>query len=276
MHELDQDTQVSPLVSPLGGELRFAATITDRWSIGAAPNGGYLAYLALGAAMQTVPHPDPFSVTTHYLGVAKPGEAEVHVERVRVGKGHATLQARLVQGEREVLRQLAVVGDLSSVSGPSHVTLAPPALPPEDACERGRHGPTSALSIADRVVVSMAPGAVSWMNGPDGAPRERHDQAELSGWVRLTDGREPDARSLVFFADAMPPPVLNLRAVSTPWVPTLEQTVHVRGRPSPGPLRFVFRTRALIDGYLEEDGELWDAADRLVAMSRQLARIHRP
>lgn len=270
MHELDQDSQLTALE-----DLRFAARITDRWNIGAAPNGGYLAYLALGASMRTVPHPDPFSVTTHYLGVAAPGPAEIRVERVRVGKGHATVEARLVQGEREVLRQLAVLGDLSAIEGPTHVTAVPPALPPEDACERGRHGPTAHLAIADRLVASMAPGAVSWMPGPDGAPREASDQAELSGWVRLADGREPDARSLVFFADAMPPPVLNLRAVRTPWVPTLEQTVHVRARPAPGPLRFVFRTRALIHGYLEEDGELWDSGDRLVAMSRQLARIHR-
>lgn len=62
----------------------------------------------------------------------------------------------------------------------------------------------------------------------------------------------------------------------TPWVPTLELTVHVRARPAAGPLRVRFSTRALMDGYLEEDGELWDADVRLVAMSRQLARVHRP
>jgi acyl-CoA thioesterase len=270
VHELDHDTRLTQL-----DELRFGATITDRWNIGPVPNGGYLAYLALGASMQTVPHPDPFSVTTHYLSPAAAGPAEVRVERVRVGRGHATLEARLVQGEREVLRQLAVVGDLSAIEGPTHVTAAPPPLPPEQECERGRHGPSAHLPIADRLVVSMAPGAVSWMPGPDGAPRQHHGRAELSGWVRLADGREPDSRSLVFFADAMPPPVLNVRAASTRWVPTIEQTIHVRARPAKGPLRFVFRTRALISGYLEEDGELWDSGEHLVAMSRQMARIHR-
>jgi hypothetical protein len=47
--------------------------------------------------------------------------------------------------------------------------------------------------------------------------------------------------------------------------------VHVRGVPAPGPLRCVFRTRFVHGGLLEEDGEVWDARDRLVAQSRQLA-----
>lgn len=270
MHELDADSR---LVRSDGD--RFEAALTDRWSIGSAPNGGYLAYVALRAALATVPHPDPFSVTTHYLRTATPGPAELRVEPVRVGKGHATVEARLLQDGKEVLRQLAVLGDLSAIEGPTAVSVAPPELPPPEQCERGRAGPTSLLAIADRLDVAMRPGDVSWMPGPDGAPRARSERAELTGWLGLRDGRPPDAASLVFFADALPPPVLNLSSVVTPWVPTLELTVHVRARPAPGLLRVRFTTRALMSGYLEEDGELWDAAGTLVAMSRQLARIHK-
>lgn len=270
MHELDVDSQLTPL-----GDLRFSTTITDRFSIGTAPNGGYLAFIVLSAAMQDAPHPDPFSVTTHYLAAAKPGPAEVQIESVRVGRGHSTFEGRLFQGGKEIVRQLAVLGDLSVTRGPSVLTLAPPELPPPDQCERGRAGPTSVLPIADRLDVAMRPGAVSWMPGPDGSLRRHSEHAELAAHVRFRDGREPDARSLVFFADALPPPVLNLSSVSTPWVPTLELTVHVRARPAPGFLRCVFRTHALLEGYLEEDGEVWDSEGKLVAMSRQLARLHR-
>ena len=59
----------------------------------------------------------------------------------------------------------------------------------------------------------------------------------------------------------------------TGWVPTVELTVHVRCRPAPGPLRVSITTRNLAGGFLEEDAEVWDSAGRLVAQSRQLARV---
>src|SRR5450759_3720952 len=62
------------------------------------------------------------------------------------------------------------------------------------------------------------------------------------------------------------------RASGSGWVPTLEMTVHVRAVPTAGWLRVTAHTRNLAGGYLEEDAEVWDSADRLVAQSRQLAR----
>ena len=80
-----------------------------------------------------------------------------------------------------------------------------------------------------------------------------------------------DSLSLAMFTDCLPPAVLNAHAAA--WVPTIELTAHVRGRPAPGWLRLRFATAHLVDGYLEEDGEVWDTRDRLVAQSRQLARL---
>lgn len=271
MSELDRDTHLTSV-----GPGRFTVEITDRWSIGTAPNGGYLAVITTKSILASLPHPHPFSVTTHYLSTAQPGPAEVIAEVVREGRGHSTGQARLLQGGKERLRTIAVLGDLSTLGGgPTQVTLEPPVLPDPSQCERGRAGPTAALAIADRLDVAMRPGDVSWMPGPDGAPRTHSERAVLEGWVGLRDGAPPDPLSLVFFADALPPPVLNFSSVRTPWVPTLELTVHVRAIPAPGMLRARFTTRALIDGYLEEDGELWDARGKLVALSRQLARVQR-
>jgi hypothetical protein len=94
---------------------------------------------------------------------------------------------------------------------------------------------------------------------------------EVTGWTRFSDGRPPDVRSLPLFADAFPPPVFELGPAG--WVPTIELTVHVRARPEPGWLRARFATHVLVDGYLSEDGELWDEAGTLVAQSRQLAML---
>jgi acyl-CoA thioesterase len=268
--ELEDDTRLTPIEPG-----RFRTEISDRWSIGTAPNGGYLAVIATKAISASLGRPHPFSVTTHFLSTARPGPAEVRVEVVRAGRGHATGEAKIFQEGKEVLRTLAVFGDLLAAVGPTEVTVAPHALPPPEACERGRAGPTTQLSIADRVEVAMRPGAVSWMPGPDGQPRKHSEHMVLDGWVRLRDGTEPDPISLVFFADSFPPPVLNASSVRTPWVPTLELTVHVRRVPSPGMLAARFTTRALIGGYLEEDGELWDGEGNLVALSRQLARVQR-
>ena len=45
----------------------------------------------------------------------------------------------------------------------------------------------------------------------------------------------------------------------------------MRARPAPGWLRVLHATRNLAGGMFEEDCEVWDSADRLVAQSRQLA-----
>ena len=94
----------------------------------------------------------------------------------------------------------------------------------------------------------------------------------MRGWVRLLDEEPIDSLALLFVADAYPPAVFNSN-VPLLWVPTVELTVHVRARPVAGWLRSCFTTRFVSGGFLEEDGEIWDASGRLVAQSRQLALL---
>ena len=76
---------------------------------------------------------------------------------------------------------------------------------------------------------------------------------------------------LSLFADAFPPTLLG--AVDAGWVPTIELTVHVRGVRRRAGCSGRFGPEFLMDGLLEEDGELWDSEGRPVALSRQLAMV---
>jgi acyl-CoA thioesterase len=263
-YAFDLDTHVSP-----DTEGRAKAHISARWSIGNAPNGGYLAALMARAMRETLRQQDPFSLTLHFLRPAQPGVANLEIEIVREGRGLSTCMSRLVQDGTERVRALGTFGDLGSLPLVAVREVAPPALPPPDRCVSGRPGPTSNISLAERVDMRLAPGAVSWLAGA------KSNTASLSGWVRFADGRPFDALSLLLFADAFPPPVLNLEAADASWVPSIELTVHVRRRPKPGAwLRGQFTTHALIGDYLDEEGALWDDDGHVVAMSRQLARLH--
>ena len=98
--------------------------------------------------------------------------------------------------------------------------------------------------------------------------------AQMRGWFRLHDDEPLDAFTLLLAADSFPPAVFNAD-LPLAWTPTLEMTTQIRGEPVPGWLRCQFTTRFVTGGLLEEDGEIWDEAGHLVALSRQLALVPR-
>lgn len=119
-------------------------------------------------------------------------------------------------------------------------------------------------AITDRLFLKLDPATLGWALGaPSG-------KGEMRAWFGLADGRDADPLSLLLAVDALPPTAFEIGLSG--WVPTVELTAHVRSRPAPGPLRVSITTRNLAGGFLEEDAEVWDSEDRLVAQSRQLAR----
>lgn len=163
---------------------------------------------------------------------------------------------------------LASYGDLDSLPDDVRTTARPPAIPPMDQCFGPEDGPapvSGSSAIADRLMLKLDPATLGWALGsPSG-------KGEMRSWFGLADGRDPDPLSLLLAVDALPPTAFELGLSG--WVPTVELTVHVRCRPAPGPLRVSITTRNLAGGFLEEDAEVWDSEGRLVAQSRQLARV---
>jgi acyl-CoA thioesterase len=246
----------------LGGG-RYRGQVDPRWNIADAPNGGYLLSMALAAIRAEVPHPHPFAVSAHYPQRTAAGDADIATEVVRVGRGSSTARATLSQEGSARMVATATFGDLDAIRGPTAIQADRPEFHPPDECVAAV-GP-AAPPFLQQFDLRLTPETAAWaVSHPSGV-------AEAAGWIRFADGREPDPACLPLMADAFPPTVFNLMPAA--WVPTIELTVHVRGRPRPGWLQCRFRTRYLIEGYLEEDGEIWDSDGRLVALSRQMARI---
>lgn len=257
MNDFEQDTQ---FVS--AGEHRHAFTLSDRWNVGPIPNGGYLIAAAAKAMGREVAHTDPLTITGHYLRPAAAGAAEFLVTPIKQGATFDNAQAMLVQDGKERCRFLAAFGTLDRIGGPSWRREEPPAMPPPEQCVK-LEGP---LPINRCYQSWFTPESAQWMQGKSGG------EAEFLVWIAHADLRAPDLSSLLLFADALPPPVVNRDGLRA-WIPTVELTVHLRAKPAPGLVRCRFRTRYMTRGLMEADGELWDAQGELVALSRQLARV---
>lgn len=266
MTVFSDDTAVEP-----AGEDRWTGHLTERWHTpGNTPNGGYVLAVAARAMAGAIPHPHPASLTGHFVAPPQVGPVEIRTGIVRTGKRHSTATASLHQDGREILRTLGTFTDLSRADGPTRVSATPPALPPREDCKQRSGGQGGDLpTMFDRFDWATPEEYLGWMSG------KGTGRGETGGYIRFADADETDPLAPLMLADAFAPPVFNLD-VPIGWVPTIELTVHVRKLVRPGWLRGWFTTRFLTDGYLEEDGQLWDDEDDIVALSRQLALAPRP
>jgi hypothetical protein len=265
--EFDRDTAVTPR-----GAGVYDVDLSAGWTIINAVNGGYLLAVLGRALADALPHSDPFTVSAHYLTASQPGPAVIRTDVVRTGRTLSTGQASLFQyddegREIERIRVLASYGDLDSLPDDVRTTALPPAIPPMGQCFGPQDAPApipGSSAITDRLFLKLDPATLGWALGaPSG-------KGEMRAWFGLADGRDADPLSLLLAVDALPPTAFEIGLSG--WVPTVELTAHVRSRPAPGPLRVSITTRNLAGGFLEEDAEVWDSEDRLVAQSRQLAR----
>jgi acyl-CoA thioesterase len=254
---------------------RFTAECRAGWRVvgNIAANGGYLMAISARAMAQRAERPDPVTLTAHFLAPPMVGPLEVVTEIVRSGGRHRTVAARLIQGDVECVRLLGAFGDLDRADGPTMVLSEPPGWPP---VEQMSDHPAAELEvppvseIMHRLDHRMPPENTGWARG------EPSGRGVHGGHCRWPDTDTVDPFGLLFVADAYPPVVFDLGVAGVAWSPTMELTVQIRARPAPGWLTTRFSTRALTDGYFEEDGEIWDSTGRLVAISRQLALAGRP
>ena len=261
MNRLDEDTAITNV-----GPGLWSSRLRKEWNIGVNSNGGYALTPVLRALNELAGHPDPISVTTHFLRPSRGDtDAEIRGELIRRGRTTATARGLLVQEGSERVSAVAAFGDLATAVGAAgSLTIEPPDLPPPDEClHRSGLEQGVDLPILSRVDVHIR---------PEQAVAGGADEAVVEGWIRLADGSEPTTMVLPLFADAFPPSLYSLYG-RVGWVPTIELTVHVRRRPAPGWIQARFECDDLHDGRMIESGSLWDSTGALVARSRQLGLL---
>jgi len=257
-------------VQPLGDGV-YAADLDAGWSVGGGINGGYLMARTGEALAQVLPgKPHPVAFSTHFLSAGVAGPAEVRTRVLRDGGSTATLAAELVQDGQVRLAVLATYGDLDRLPDDVRTSAEPFPLAGLEACVSTRLAPEEVRAVAplmQRFDLRLDPDCVGWALG------EPSMRGELRAWFRVDEDTVADPVQLLLAVDALPPVTFDLDLPG--WAPTLELTAHVRARPAPGWLRLRHATRNVAGGMFEEDCEVWDSAGRLVAQSRQLARLPR-
>lgn len=257
----ERDTAVTP-----AGENLYEARIDPGWWIVAGPNGGYIAALVLRALTHAVGDTErrPRTFTLHYTARPAEGPARIETRVERRGRSLTTVTARLFQDDRTLCVAIAAFSLPRSAPNFSEARM-PEVAPPAD-CERIE----PRIEIHHRFEHRWALGAPPFTGG---------DSAVCGGWIRPEDPCLADAPLIAAYTDAFPPAVFSraLPQSLVGGVPTVELTIHFReALPLVGaaPDDFalgVFRSRFALEGFVDEEGEIWSSDGRLLALSRQLA-----
>ena len=262
--------ELATAVEPLG-EGRLSALCDVAWSAPRGPNGGYLAAIMVRAMSAELgdDEREARSITLHYLSPPVAGPMQIEVKVERSGRTLTTLSARLEQDGKCCLLALGAFAGQFSGERPFAAEM-PKAL----AADQIEPIPVVELMppITHQVEMRPALGAL---------PFSGSDEAISGGWMRLHEAQRLDSATLALYCDAWLPAVFT-RLTEPVGAPTIDLTIHFRDPqaalaidPSESVLG-VFRCSTAVEGFVEEDGEIWSADGRLLAQSRQLSLLLEP
>jgi acyl-CoA thioesterase len=256
---------------------RYGARLGAEWSAPLLPQGGVVAAVAC-RAMQVeldLPAQRLRSVTSVFAAPVRSGPVEIDVTVLRRGRSMSQLAAAVRNlGETAGLTAIAVFGGRRP--GFEFVDVAPPAVPPPDACWSFRDDPPPGFERRmrfpywDHVESRTAIGHAPWHAWTP-------TTSERAYWYRfddppVVDGGRLDPLAVVTLCDTMPGAVGERMGPDAPfWLPpSADLTVHVFADAGPGWLLAHNRAHAAGDGYASVEMSLWDAGRHLVAYATQM------
>lgn len=258
MHLFDRDILLEP-----GEPLSFCGQISDNWSVNGIPDGGYLMAILANAMMQHSEMKSTPIITANFLNRSEPGDASVVIEKMAASRQFNRFQASLRQNGKEKIRAFGTFSDEnrdcpleSHEASCLEITALEKCLPVPEFPN---------YNIFGQVDVRLDPACTGWLSG------NLSDKSESKGYIKFKNQRPYDIPSILLIADSFPPAILSSQGMVA-WVPTIELSVNIRKIPTTDWLKCSFRTRFITCGLLEEDGEVWDQNDELIAISRQIAQ----
>jgi acyl-CoA thioesterase len=234
-----------------------------------------VAAIVLRAVVAAVGDPErrTRSATFQYLRPPTAGPVRIEVTLERTGRSVTNASARMTQDGRTLVLALVAL----AVDREPRVSFDEDAVLPmlADGTPVPSWADASTEQIdADRDVPMRRHYDLRWVLGDPPFEPGPGAVARCGGWMRLIESPVIDEVTLVAMADAWLPPIFS-RTTSPVAVPTVDLTVHFRGRPTDdsGWVFVQFASPVARDGHLVEHGTIRDPSGRLLADTRQLAIV---
>ncbi len=265
MANFEHDTRVTVT------EEGLRTTFSPDWQA-RGPQGGYVAAIALRAMAGLVqPGFVPVALTAQYLTAASVGPAEVEARLLRQGRQAAFTTATVRQEERNELG--ASASFFHPVDGPARLALAPPVIPPPEACVPMMPPTPSGQTVPFHTNFDLRISEDLFKPG--------HAEDDFIFWARYREQTWGDdllvqAAALVPLLDMAVFPA-SFRAIPNfPGAVTLDLTAHWHSYPvPPGWLLFRGRCQHAGNGMLNGWAEAWTAEGRLLATAAQQAVLRK-
>ena len=271
MNQFDQ-FQNALLLEPIA-ENKYTANLDSRYFVGKTPHGGYLNALMHKALILSVPHSVAISSSIQYLNRIENKDVVLEVEIFKTSKGSSSGLVKLSQDNKICTVFNAICSDFEHMKGFNGLLTNLPDLYKNTPMKDYKNlnydviSPGFTPSFIHQLSCTVHPNHAWWDRDID----EDHAEARCSAYLQM-DGGVPDQFVLAFYVDVAPPVVSN-KYGPLGWIPTYSLTTHIRQLPTTEILFVDFVAKDINKGYFEQDCNIWDLNENLVASSRQLTRI---
>ncbi|PRZ42839.1 thioesterase superfamily protein [Antricoccus suffuscus] len=250
----------------------YDAYISEQWTVGVKPQGGYLLGIVARAAADMVgdSHPHLQAISSSFLQAPDVGPATVQVDVLRAGRGASQLRATLLQNDKPCVDSLLVQGVLDDADA-WWTAATPPDIPDESDCDlmpRSAPGAGFDVPMMDMVEQRFDPKGMGFTRGEPG------HAGTIGGWIRLADGAAWDPMSLLIPLDPTPPISFDMGLAG--WAPTMQLSAYIRRLPAPGPVRVFTKSLDIGNDRMDETTYAWDSKGRLVGQATQLTGVRTP